>query len=156
MPSVAEALRHHTGPVAASLSLGAGVLLGFSIRINATLGVYVGPMEATFVIHLVGTGFAVALLHRRLNRSFARLTWSRPRYELLGGVFGVVMVLIANLIVPVLGTALAVSLFVAADLLFSSLADHFGWFGFRRIRLSWRRAPGLLLVAGGGLLLRWG
>ncbi len=156
MSSPAEAARHHAGLIAASLSLGAGVLLGISIRINATLGMYVGPLEATFVVHLVGTVFAVMLLRHRLNRSFARRAWSRPRYELAGGVLGVMMVFIANIIVPVLGTALAVSLFIMADLFFSSLADHFGWFDFRRIRISWRRVLGLLLVAIGVLLVRWG
>ena len=142
--------------VAAVYSLGAGIILGFSIRINATLGSFVGPLEATFIVHLVGTAFAAALLHNQLGRAFIHGLGERPLYELSGGLFGVAIVLIANLIVPVMGTALAVSLFVASDLLFSSVADHYGWLGLRRIRLSRRRLVGLFLAIVGVLLVRWG
>ena len=138
------------------ISLGAGVILAFAIRINATLGAYVGPLEATFVIHLVGTVFAVVLLGRRLNAVFLDRLRQRPRYELSGGLFGVLMVLVANLVVPHLGMALSVGIFVASDLLFSSITDHFGWLGFPRIRLSLRRMMGLALAVAGLLLVRWG
>lgn len=140
----------------ALMSLGAGVVLAFAIRINATLGAYVGPLEATFVVHLVGTLFALVLLVRRLNRPLLHALRSRPRYELSGGLFGVAMVLIANLVVPHLGMALSVGIFVASDLFFSSLTDHFGWLGFQRIPFSWRRLLGLALAVAGVLLVRWG
>ena len=141
--------------IAVLVSLGAGVLLGFAIRINATLGTYVGALEATFVVHLVGTVFAVALLRTRLDGRFARRLIRRPSHELSGGLLGVGMVLIANVVVPALGTALAVSLFIGADLFFSCFADHFGWFGVRRIRISWQRVGGLMLALAGILLILW-
>ncbi|ARA92833.1 hypothetical protein AWN76_006410 [Rhodothermaceae bacterium RA] len=140
----------------ALVSLGAGVLLAFAIRVNATLGAYVGPLGSTFVVHLVGTVFALALLVRRLDRTFRQVLRHRPRYELTGGLFGVVMVLVANLVVPHLGMALSVGIFVASDLLCSTLSDHAGWFGFRRIPLSRRRVLGLVLAVAGVLLVRWG
>jgi transporter family-2 protein len=74
----------------------------------------------------------------------------------MGGVIGVVIVLLANLTVPQLGVALAVSLFIAADLFVSSLSDHFGWLGLRRIRVSPQRIIGLLIVLAGVLLVRFG
>ena len=134
-------------------SAGAGVLLGLIVRINATLGVYVGVLEATFVIHLVGTLFALCLLATRINRAFLVQLNRGPRYQLLGGLLGVLMVLLANLTVPRLGVALAVSLFIAADLFLSSMADHLGLFGLPRFRFSARRLLGLLLVMAGVLLL---
>ncbi len=152
LPSVPDA----SAALAVLASLGAGVALGAQIRINASLGLYVGPLEASFLVHVVGAAFGAVLLARRLDAAFARTLARRPRYELLGGLLGVVMVLIANVTVPVLGTALAVSLFVASDLLFSSAADHLGWLGFRRIPLTRRRAAGLALVVLGVLLVRWG
>lgn len=134
----------------------AGVLLGFLVRINATLGEYIGVLEATFIVHLIGTVFAFLLVGLRLRRPFWRALRHGPRYELSGGVIGVVMVLLANLVVPHLGVALAVSLFVAADLFFSSVSDHFGGLGLPTIRISSRRVVGLVLVLLGVLLIRWG
>lgn len=142
--------------LAVAVSCGAGVLLGLLVRINATLGEHLGIFEATFVIHLVGTVFAVLLLTRRLGRPFLRQLRRAPRYELAGGLFGVAMVALANLVVPPLGVALAVSLFITADLLASSAADHVGLFGLRRLPLTGRRLLGLLLVVAGVLLIRWG
>jgi len=142
--------------LAISVSVAAGILLAFAVRINATLGEYVGVLEGTFVVHLVGTVFALFLVGGRLRRPFWQALRRGPRYELGGGVIGVLMVLLANVTVPHLGVALAVSLFVAADLFFSSVTDHFGWFGLPRVEISGRRILGLLLVLLGVLLVRWG
>ena len=133
-----------------------GFVLAFAVRINATLGEYVGVLEGSFVVHLVGTGFALLLAAPWLNRSFWQSVRNGPHYELGGGIIGVLMVLLANVTVPHLGVALAVSLFVAADLFFSSVSDHFGWLGLPRIRISRRRVLGLVLVLAGVLLVRFG
>jgi len=138
------------------VSIVAGLLLGVAIRLNATLGEYVGVLESSFVVHLTGTLFALLLVGARLNRSVWATLRRAPRHELTGGVIGVLMVLLANVTVPQLGVALAVSLFVAADLFFSSVADHFGWLGLRPIRVSPQRVVGLLLVLAGVLLVRFG
>lgn len=147
---------HRLSLVPMLISLGAGIVLAVSIRINATLGAYVGPLEATFVVHLVGTGFATLLLVRRVGSGFVRTLRRRPVYELSGGLFGVIMVLVANIVVPHLGMALSVGIFVASDLFFSSLTDHFGWLGFQPIPVSGRRVLGLVLALAGVLLVRWG
>jgi len=142
--------------IAILVSIASGVLVGFTVRINATLGEYVGPLESSFIVHLTGTAFALLFVGWRLNSSF----WTRlrrgPRRELMGGVIGVVIVLLANLAVPQLGVALAVSLFITADLFVSSLSDHFGWLGLRQIRVSPQRVIGLLVVLAGVLLVRFG
>lgn len=137
-------------------SVTAGVLLSVSVRINATLGAQIGEIEATFVIHLIGTAFALLVVAPWLNGGFWGELSRRPWFELLGGVFSVAMVLVANYVVPVLGTALAVSLFVAGDLFFSTLSDQRGWMDLVQIRVSPRRVVGLLLAFTGVLLVYWG
>lgn len=134
----------------------AGILVAFLVRINATLGEHVGVLEATFIIHVVGTAFALLLVGVRLTPSFWGKLRRRPAYELSGGAIGVVMVLLANITVPPLGVALAVGLFVAADLFFASVSDHFGWLGLPRVPITRRRIVGLVLVLAGVVLLRWG
>lgn len=138
------------------VSIASGVLVGFTVRINATLGEYVGALESSFIVHLTGTAFALLLVGTRLKRPFWTMLRRGPSRELVGGIIGVIMVLLANLAVPQLGVALAVSLFVAADLFVSSLSDHFGWLGLRQIRASPQRVIGLLIVLAGVLLVRFG
>jgi transporter family-2 protein len=136
--------------------VGAGLLLSAVVRVNATLGTKIGEIEATFVIHLVGTLFALVLVSPWLGRDFWTTLSGRPWVEFLGGVLSVAMVLIANLVVPHLGTALAVSLFVTGDLFFSSVSDRAGWMKLVRIQVSRRRVAGLLLALAGVLLVHWG
>ena len=138
------------------VSVGAGLLLSMVVRVNATLGTRIGEIEATFVIHLVGTLFALVLVSPWLGTDFWKTLSGRPWVEFTGGVISVGMVLIANLVVPHLGTALAVSLFVAGDLFFSTLSDMRKWMGVMKIQLSWRRMVGLLLAITGVLLVHWG
>lgn len=138
------------------VSVGAGLLLSMVVRVNATLGTRIGEIEATFVIHLVGTLFALVLVSPWLGTDFWKTLSGRPWVEFTGGVTSVGMVLIANLVVPHLGTALAVSLFVAGDLFFSTLSDMRKWMGVTKIQLSWRRMAGLLLAFTGVLLVHWG
>lgn len=142
--------------VAIPVSIAAGLLLGVAIRLNATLGEYVGVLESSFIVHLTGTLFALLLVGARLNTQVWRTLSRSPRHELTGGIIGVLMVLLANVTVPQLGVALAVSLFVAADLFFSSVADHFGGLGLPQIRVSPQRLIGLVLVLAGVLLVRFG
>ena len=136
--------------------IGSGLLLSVIVRVNATLGEQVGEVEATFLVHLVGTLFALLLVAPRLGPSFWRTLSDRPWVEWTGGLLSVVMVWVANVAVPALGTALAVSLFVAGDLFFSSVADRSGRWGLVRVRLSPRRVLGLLLALAGVLLIHWG
>lgn len=142
--------------LAVLMSIASGVLVGFAVRLNATLGEYVGALESSFIVHLTGTAFALLLVSWRLNRPFWTMLRRGPKRELMGGVIGVVIVLLANLAVPQLGVALAVSLFITADLFVSSLSDHFGWLGLRQIRVSPQRIIGLLVVLTGVLLVRFG
>lgn len=138
------------------VSVAAGLMLSAIVRVNATLGTRIGEIEATLVVHLVGTCFALLLVSPWLGKDFWTTLSGRPWVEFGGGVLSVVMVVVANVAVPHLGTALAVSLFVTGDLFFSTVSDQTGWMDLVEIRLSRRRAVGLLLALAGVLLVHWG
>lgn len=138
------------------MSVAAGLMLSVIVRVNATLGTQIGEIEATFVIHLIGTGVALLLTLPWLGANFWTRLTQRPWREFSGGLLSVAMVLIANLAVPHLGMALAVSLFVAGDLFFSTVSDRAGWMDLVHIQISPRRLLGLLLAFAGVLLVHWG
>lgn len=137
-------------------SVVAGTFVALMIRLNATLGAHVGVLEGSFVVHLVGTVFSTLLV-------VPRATWDRvgrlrrtPWTLFVGGALGVFIVLLANVVVPHLGVALTLCVSVAANLTFSTVADHFGWFGLPVFRVTARRVVGLVLVVGGTLLVAFG
>lgn len=134
-------------------SVAAGLLLSVIVRINATLGTRIGELEATLVVHLVGTAFALLVVAPWLGPQFWTQLGERSWPELSGGAISVAMVVVANYVVPVLGTAVAVTLFVAGDLLFSTVSDQRGWMDVVRVRISRRRLLGLLLAFVGAVLV---
>ena len=137
-------------------SVAVGLMLSVIVRINATLGTQIGELEATLVVHLVGTGGALLVVAPWLGPRFWTQLGERSWPELSGGAISVAMVVVANYVVPVLGTAMAVSLFVAGDLLFSVVSDQSGWMDLVRIQVSRRRLLGALLAFAGALLVHWG
>ena len=137
-------------------SIAAGVLLGLLVRVNATLGTYVGELSATFAVHGVGTAFAALLVAHRFDRTFYEDLSAAPAIDWTGGLWSVMMVWVATLVVPQLGTALAVSLFIASDLLFSAVSDRFGLLDLPTVQLSWQRIIGVVLAILGVVLIRFG
>ena len=136
------------------ISCAAGILLGFLVRVNAALGEHIGMLKATLVVHVVGSVFALLLVSRQLSRDFLRRLYRGPRHELTGGLFGVAMVFLSNVVVSRLGVVLAVSLFIVSDLLFSSAADHVGLLRLKKNPLTTRRLVGLAMAIAGVLLIR--
>lgn len=142
--------------LAAGASIIAGVFVALMIRLNATLGEHIGVLEGSFIVHLVGTLFAALIVLPRRESVVPERLRRAPRYTFLGGVLGVAIVMIANIVVPVLGVALTLCLSVAANLSFSTVSDHFGWFGLPQFRVSRRRLFGLALVVLGVVLVAYG
>jgi transporter family-2 protein len=163
MPSSADAprssLRVPTDPeqiVAVAVSIVAGIFIATMVRLNATLGEHVGPLESSFVVHAVGTAFATLLILPRMGVERLRSMRSTPLKLFIGGVLGVTLVMVANIVVPILGVALTLCVSVAANLAFSTVADHFGLFGLPVFPVSARRILGLVLVVAGVVLVAYG
>jgi len=142
--------------VAVAVSIVAGVFIATMVRLNATLGEHIGPLESSFVVHAVGTGFATLLILPRMGAERLRDLRRTPAVLFGGGVLGVTLVMLANIVVPHLGVALTLCVSVAANLAFSTLADHFGWFGLPVFPVSPRRVLGLVLVVTGVVLVAYG
>lgn len=135
------------------ITLAAGSLVALMVRLNATLGVHIGVMASSWVVHVVGTVFAGVLWSARAVLSPApprRVEWDAiPWYAWTGGVLGVAIVALANVVVPALGLALTLSVVIATSLTVSALADHFGWFGLPVQRMTWRTALGICCIVTG-------
>lgn len=127
----------------------AGIFIAVMARLNATLGEVVGVLESTFLIHWIGALFAIPLI--LLFFRGERSKWKRgaPVYLFGGGMLGVAIVLAANLAVPRLGLLFTMGLFLAGNLLFAVIADHFGFFNIPVFKISRRRIMGILCAITG-------
>ena len=80
----------------------------------------------------------------------ARVPW----WAWSGGFFGAVFLAIAIFLVPKLGAATFIALFVAGQLLASLAFDHFGWLGLTVRPIDGTKLLGAALLVGGVVLIR--
>lgn len=139
--------------LAIGASLVCGALVAALMRLNASLAEALGVLESSFVVHLVGTLFALLLVGRSLGTSTTSRILAAPKALLGVGIVGVVIVLLSNMVVPKLGMALSTGIVVATTLILSVVADHFGWFGLPQLRVTLRRAFGVATALVGVLCL---
>ena len=142
-----------TRKLAIIFSVLSGLLLAVMSRLNASLGQAIGTMEATWVIHVVGMGAAVIVcVYRRQFQWLPRLK-TVPCYLMLGGVYGVTMVWLGNIVIPQLGMAVSSSIFIAVNLILSCVMDHWGWLGMPQTTIGWRRIGGVVMAMVGVVLV---
>jgi len=132
-----------------------GLAIGFQAPMNAGLGKLTDPRIAALLNFMLG-GVLILLVNLIFgNIKDLSMLKDVPWYYLLGGALGFIVVNGSILVVPVLGTGLALSLIVSAQLLAGMFIDHFGLFGVRQIPIDWQRILGLaLLIAGVRLITR--
>ncbi|MEW6768680.1 MAG: DMT family transporter [Pseudomonadota bacterium] len=80
----------------------------------------------------------------------ARVPW----WAWSGGFFGAVFIAIAIFLVPKLGAATFIALFVAGQLLASLAFDHFGWLGLSVRPIDMTKVIGAALLVAGVVLIR--
>jgi transporter family-2 protein len=117
---------------------------------NSRLSGLVGNLVAAAVIHVVGLAVVQAVLFvKREPVQPGRL----PISYYIGGFVGVGSVLSMNYTFAALGAALAVSLSLLGQTLFSIVVDATGFMGRKRYPLSVRRLPGVCLAIVGAVVM---
>jgi bacterial/archaeal transporter family-2 protein len=127
-----------------------GMLLPVQFALNGGLTAYTRTAAATATVSY-GVGalallLGLAVFHRG-SVPFAQLRGA-PGWSYLGGVVGSAYVVGSVVLTRQLGTALAVSLVIAAQVVTSLALDHFGAFGLPRRPMNRTRTAALLLVLG--------
>jgi transporter family-2 protein len=135
---------------AAVIAFGAGLGGAVQIAVQGRLGDRVGTVEAVATASLVGCLVALAAL-LAMRRSVAGIgeAASGPKWQLLGGVMSVFIILAITLAGPKIGVVSTTALLVAAQFSLAAVIDRFGWFGIERVPISWARAVGITLLAVG-------
>lgn len=142
--------------LAATAALTAGLAGAMQIAVQGRLGDRVGSLEALAVAAIIG-GVIAFLLLIVVRRSLGGLEEAAagPRWQLLGGVFGVIIVFGITYAAARIGVLATTAFLIAAQFALAALVDRFGWFGVDRVALSWPRVTGIVLLAiGAALTLR--
>ncbi|ARI77820.1 DMT family transporter [Halobacillus mangrovi] len=122
-----------------------GVGVAIQSTVNGGLGQKIGVFEGAFVSFLVGT-VALFLVMLFFGRGNLLNVFQVPKWQLLGGLLGAFYVSTMVLSVPRIGVAAAIITLITAQLIASSLIDHYGWFGMPQIQLDGQRIAGMVLM----------
>jgi transporter family-2 protein len=141
------------GGFAVVASLAAGAAGAIQVAVNGALGKRVGTLEATGVSLTVSIVLLAAIvLVARHGYGGVAAGFHEPPWLWLGGVMGVIIVSSITLAGPRIGTFATVSLLMAGQLGMGVVIDALGLFATERVPVSWTRALGLVLLAGGAFL----
>lgn len=123
------------------------------IAVQGRLGERVGSLEAVATAVAIGGLLALALL-LVARRSFVGIgdAVSGPKWQLLGGVFGVAIVLGITYAAARIGVVATTAFLIAGQFALAALIDRFGWFGVDRVAVTWPRVAGIVLLAIGAAL----
>jgi transporter family-2 protein len=140
--------------VAIFLSLVAGVAGSIQVAVSGAFGKRIGVLEAT-AFGAVGGALIVCAIVLVARQSFAGVAagFREPPWLWLGAVMGAIVVLTITFTAPRIGTFATIGLLIAGQLAMGVLIDYLGLFGLDKIPLSAARVIGLVLLAGGALLV---
>jgi transporter family-2 protein len=141
---------------AAVLAFAAGLGGAVQIAVQGRLGDRVGSIEAVTTAALVGCAIALAtLLVARRSLAGVGEAVAGPKWQLIGGVMSVFIVLAITVAGPQIGIVATSAFLIAAQFGLAAVIDRFGWFGVEPVPVTWPRVLGIsLLLVGAALTLR--
>ena len=128
-----------------------GMLIAFMVFLNGTLNTHLDGFVSGFLIHVVGivSVFIILLLRQekwRINRSI-------PKKLMLGGLFGVLLILFNSYCFIQIGATMTLTLGLFGQMIFSAVVDHFGLFGMAETKMNPRKLIGFSIVSLGIVLM---
>lgn len=138
-----------------SLALLSGIMIAFMVTANGMLAETTSHWVSLVIIHFFGLSTAgIVLLIRRETRNI--LNGVHFVY-MLGGALGVFTILMNNMCVNNIGVTMTLGLALVGQIIASGIAEHFGWLGVTRKRLSAGKIPAyILMAAGAAVMIVWG
>jgi bacterial/archaeal transporter family-2 protein len=141
---------------AAVLAAAAGLAGAVQIAVQGRLNERVGSIEAAATASVIGAALALGvLLVARRSLGGVSDAVGGPRWQLLGGVMSICIILAITIAGPRIGVVATTAFLIAAQFALAAVIDRYGWFGVDQVAFSWPRVVGIgLLVVGAALTLR--
>lgn len=124
--------------------------------INASLSKFIGLLETTFVVHIIGTVIlAILLFGFHLGKGNLATLPEAPWYSYLGGVISVFIIYLVAASIPNVGVSNATTAIIIGQVLTAIAIDYLGLFSLTKIDFVWTQFVGIAFLAiGAKLLLR--
>lgn len=116
--------------------------------INSVLGKRIGVFESGLWSFATGTVLLILLVLLFGKGQLAEIT-AVPKWQLIGGALGVIVVISMIVAAPHLGIGLAMVGILFGQVTIGILIDTFGWLGVERIPLDYNRIIGMILMLAG-------
>ncbi|SHI06134.1 transporter family-2 protein [Clostridium collagenovorans DSM 3089] len=127
------------------LALIIGALISIMITFNGMLESNIGAINSLIIIHIMGL-ITISLL-MLIKRQKVKLDKNIPLYLFSGGAVGVALTLVNLMTIGKIGVSLTTSLAVFGQLIFSSLIDHYGFFGMKKYKFNPKKIIGFIIIA---------
>jgi len=139
--------------IALLLAMVAGISMAVQGSLNAVLGKYVGQIEATFFVHIIGSLAVGVILLLGLGKGNLGKFMEVPWYAYLGGIISVLIIYGVAASIPKVGVALATTAIIVGQVSTALLIDCLGLFGLQRVPFSFLKLGGLVLLAIGARMM---
>jgi len=130
-----------------------GIFMAIQGALNTVLSKVIGLLEATFLVHVIGTFAGFILLVFGLGQGDWHQISRAPWYAYLGGILGLAIVYLVATAIAKVGAAPATTAIILGQVSTAALVDHFGWFGLEPISFNIWKGVGIILMAAGAWLL---
>lgn len=140
-----------------AISLVAGAALAAQAAANARLGVLLGSSGGATAFAFLAAFLVTAtglLVVRPPVPGMATVARVPPYLWLIGGLLSAAGVGTFYWLIPQLGVARVVALGLVGQLLFSTLASHFGWFELPVVRIGPATCAGAVCLVAGVVLIQ--
>lgn len=134
------------------LVIAGGIATGIQTPTNVSVSAMVGPLSSG-LINFAGGVLTIAVVTLLFGSGDLSAALQAPWWQLIGGAYGVVIVLAGIVATPVLGVALFTTLLMVGQLGMGMVVDAFGLFGAAVHPLTLGRVVGFLVVLVGILLI---
>ena len=138
------------------LALAAGAMMPTQAATNNKMATVVdSPILSAFISFFVGT-IALFIYMLVSGSPIANLSSAKdaPAIAWIGGLLGAFFVTAGVMLVPRFGVAMTFSLIIAGQMIVTLIIDHFGLLGVPVKEVSLARIAGIILIAGGVVLIR--
>ncbi len=135
------------------IALLSGGGIAWIIYSSGVLATYMDPFNSSLWVHAIGAFFATLIIPFLAPK--AKKTLKAPLWAYGAGTLGASIVVISSVTSnSVIGLSGTISCVLLGQLVFGQAADHFGWFGLRKRKISVIRIYQLgLVLTGSGIII---
>lgn len=130
-----------------------GIAMAVQGSLNAVLGKYVGEIEATMIVHIIGSIVAVLIVLLGFGKGNLGKMTEVPWYAYLGGVISVLIIFGVAASIPKVGVAVATTAIIVGQISTAMLIDQLGLFGLEKVPFTVSKLLGVILLAAGTRLM---